>query len=72
MIRLGGVRYACRDTPAFRHRALDLVAQGNLVGQVVKDLWISESCLQRWMSIDDVDPLPHVDTSAEVTRSRPG
>ena len=39
----------------FRRRASDLVAQGNPVGQVAKDLGISESCLRRWMSIDDVD-----------------
>ena len=41
--------------PEFRRRALDLVAQGNPVGQVAEDLGISESCLRRWMSIDDVD-----------------
>ena len=41
--------------PEFRRRALDLVAQGNPVGQVAKDLGISELCLRRWMSIDDVD-----------------
>ena len=41
--------------PEFKRRALDLVAQGNPVGQVAKDLGISESCLRRWMSIDDVD-----------------
>lgn len=41
--------------PEFRRRALDLVAQGNPVGQVARDLGISESCLRRWMSIDDVD-----------------
>ena len=41
--------------PEFRRRALDLLAQGNPVGQVAKDLGISESCLRRWMSIDDVD-----------------
>ena len=41
--------------PEFQRRALDLVAQGNPVSQVAKDLGISESCLRRWMSIDDVD-----------------
>jgi transposase len=41
--------------PEFRRRALDLVAQGNPVSQVAKDLGISDSCLRRWMSIDDVD-----------------
>ena len=42
-------------SPEFWRRALDLVAQGNPVGQVAKDLGISEWCLRRWMSIDDVD-----------------
>ena len=41
--------------PEFRRRALDLVAQDNPVGQVAKDLGISESCLRRWMERDDVD-----------------
>lgn len=41
--------------PEFRRRALDLVDQGNPVGQVSKDLGISESCLRRWMGRDDVD-----------------
>lgn len=39
----------------FRRRALDLVAQGEPVARVAKDLGISESCLRRWMQIDDVD-----------------
>lgn len=42
-------------SPEFRRRALDLVASGELVARVAKDLGISESCLRRWMSIDDVD-----------------
>ena len=42
-------------SPEFRRRALDLVAQGEPVARVAKDLGISESCLRRWMSIDDVD-----------------
>lgn len=33
-------------TPGFRRRALDLVAQGNRVAQVARDLGISESCLE--------------------------
>lgn len=41
--------------PEFRRRALDLVAQGNPVAQVARDLGISESCLRRWMERDDVD-----------------
>lgn len=39
----------------FRSRTSDLVAQGNPVGQVAKDLGTSKSCLRRWMSMDDVD-----------------
>ena len=41
--------------PEFRRRALDLVAQGEPVARVAKDLGISESCLRRWMDRDDVD-----------------
>ena len=41
--------------PEFRRRALDLVAQGNPMSQVAKDLGISESWLRRWMSVDEVD-----------------
>ena len=41
--------------PEFRRRALDLVAQGNPVGQVTKSLGTSQSCLRRWMERDDVD-----------------
>lgn len=46
---------AAAKLPEFRSRALGLVAQGNPVGQVAKNLGISDSCLRRWMSIDDVD-----------------
>lgn len=41
--------------PEFRRRALDLVAEGEPVAQVARNLGISESCLRRWMSIDEVD-----------------
>ncbi len=41
--------------PEFRRRALDLVAQGEPVAQVAKNLGISESCLRRWRSQTDVD-----------------
>ena len=41
--------------PEFRRRALDLVAQGNPVGQTARDLGISESCLRNWMNRDAVD-----------------
>lgn len=42
-------------SPEFRRRALDLIASGEPVARVAKDLGISESCLRRWMSIDEVD-----------------
>ena len=41
--------------PEFRRRALDLVAQGNPVGQTARDLGISESCLRNWMNRDAID-----------------
>lgn len=34
---------------------MDLKVQGNPVGEVARDLGISESCLRRWISIDEVD-----------------
>ena len=40
--------------PEFRRRALDLVAQGNPVGQTARDLGISESCLRNWLAKADV------------------
>ncbi|WP_446721054.1 helix-turn-helix domain-containing protein [Luteococcus sp. H138] len=33
----------------FRLRAAELVAQGEPVARVARDLGISESCLRRWM-----------------------
>ena len=41
--------------PEFRRRALDLVAQGEPVARVAKDLGISESCLRRWIEVAAVD-----------------
>jgi transposase-like protein len=41
--------------PEFRRRALDLVAQGEPVAQVARNLGISESCLRRWLGQDAVD-----------------
>jgi transposase-like protein len=41
--------------PEFRRRALDLVGRGEPVGQVARNLGISESCLRRWMEQDAVD-----------------
>src|SRR3954453_13826604 len=42
-------------SPEFRRRALDLIAQGEPVAQVARNLGVSESCLRRWRSQDDVD-----------------
>jgi transposase-like protein len=42
--------------PEFRRRAVDLVRRGEQsVPRIAKDLGISESCLRRWVAIDDVD-----------------
>ncbi|PFG43354.1 transposase-like protein [Isoptericola jiangsuensis] len=42
--------------PEFRRRAVDLARRGDApVRQVANDLGISESCLRRWMKVDDVD-----------------
>ena len=42
-------------SPEFRRRALDLVANGEPVARVAKDLGISESCMRRWRDRDVVD-----------------
>lgn len=42
-------------SPEFRRRALELVASGEPVVQVARNLGISESCLRRWMAQDAVD-----------------
>jgi transposase len=42
--------------PEFRRRAVDLVRRGDQsLTQIAKDLGISESCLRRWVQVDDVD-----------------
>lgn len=42
--------------PEFRRRAVELARSGRQpVAQIAKDLGISDSCLRRWMSVDDVD-----------------
>jgi transposase len=42
--------------PEFRRRAVALARQGEQpVARIAKDLGISESCLRRWMGVDDVD-----------------
>lgn len=42
-------------SPEFRRRALDVVAQGEPVAATARNLGISESCLRRWMSQEEVD-----------------
>jgi transposase-like protein len=41
--------------PEFRRKALDLVASGRTVVEVVELLGIAESCLYRWKSRELVD-----------------
>ena len=42
--------------PEFRRRAVELARQKDKpVAQIASELGISESCLRRWMSLDDVD-----------------
>lgn len=42
--------------PEFRRRAVELARQGEqTVPVIAKDLGISESCLRRWMAVEDVD-----------------
>ena len=42
-------------SPEIRRRALDVVAQGEPVAATARNLGISESCLRRWMSQEEVD-----------------
>ena len=42
--------------PEFRRRAVDLARAGEQpVAKIASDLGISESCLRRWMAVEDVD-----------------
>ncbi|MCW2616057.1 MAG: transposase family protein [Frankiales bacterium] len=42
--------------PEFRRRAVELARAGDQpVAKIASDLGISESCLRRWMAVDDVD-----------------
>ena len=42
--------------PEFRRRAVELArSRDKPVREIAKDLGISESCLRRWMALDDVD-----------------
>lgn len=55
--------------PEFRRRAVDLVRRGDQpTAQIAKDLGISESCLRRWVAIDDVDTGRRDGTSSDERR----
>jgi transposase len=55
--------------PEFRRRAVDLVRRGEQsVSQIAKDLGISESCLRRWVAVDDVDTGRREGTSSDERR----
>lgn len=42
--------------PEFRRRAVELARSGDQpVARIASDLGVSESCLRRWMAVDDVD-----------------
>jgi transposase len=42
--------------PEFRRRAVDLAREhAKPVSEIAHDLGISESCLRRWLAVDDVD-----------------
>lgn len=61
--------------PEFRQRAIDLARAGDKpIGQIAKDLGISESGLRRWMERADVDeghkPGLTSDERAELVRLR--
>ncbi len=42
-------------SPEFRRRALDLVASGESIPDVARNLGISESGLRRWMAADAIE-----------------
>lgn len=59
----------------FRQRAVQLARAGvQPVGQIAKDLGISESCLRRWMNLDEIQTGDRVgltaDERAELVASR--
>ena len=42
--------------PEFRRRAVELARErAKPIAEIAKDLGISESCLRRWMDLDDVE-----------------
>ena len=44
------------NPPEFRRRAVELARErAKPIAEIAKDLGISESCLRRWMDLDDVD-----------------
>jgi len=51
-----GLEAGLGDPPEFRQRAIDLArSKVKPVGEIAKDLSISESCLRNWMSQVDAD-----------------
>jgi transposase len=45
-----------KRSPEFRRRAVELARRREKpIIQIAKDLGVSETCLRRWMSLDDVD-----------------
>jgi len=45
-----------KRAPEFRRRAVELARlREKPIAQIAADLGISESCLRRWMGVDDVD-----------------
>ena len=59
----------------FRRRAVQLARAGDQpVGQIAKDLGISESCLRRWMKLDEIETGDRdgltADERAELVASR--
>ena len=59
----------------FRRRAVQLARAGDQpLGQIAKDLGISESCLRRWMKLDEIETGDRdgltADERAELVASR--
>ena len=51
-----GVLVPAAQPQELRRRAVDLARSGQQpVAKIAADLGISESCLRRWMAVDDVD-----------------
>ena len=59
----------------FRNDVVAVARKGEAsIAQVAKDLGVSESCLQRWLKLDDIEagkrPGPSRDESAELRQLR--